>query len=464
MSSGSRKGETERGWHGAGPLIFEFAAEGAHPDPMESVTLPGHGPHQPVVQRNRAGEWSFRGPGGTVLQTAVDRHMENGNRTRATELLRELTIIEGWNLNAAEDLAVSTGAETTRIEREGIVRSIADRGLAALERAGFRWSRDKLDWYEIENRPFLRSRFQLAMIKERQGQGAEALRTCRDIERATRPEDPLGARYKVARLLTLAAEWEELSRLCARHADDPGVDAVMTCWVAAEMTGNCEAAADRMEDAMDLCPLAVSRVVRGGPSTPCDGRIRDRGGFDEANRHWNRCRAFYQTGSGRALRTRLAERSRAQREGGGAPHAWRRRSAEEMRNMADCQRRLMALTTFSARIRSDFRDLASRVETGAEPFETDCTQGRLGITRRRRDGATMRIEFLGGWNELLVETEPHGTVLRQGSAEFDQVEHEIKAWERSRTRAGQTGLCRHLATGRFRQNLGPRNRDAADVK
>ena len=292
------RGETERGWHGAEPLIVEFAAEGAHPDPMESVTLPGHGPHQPVVQCNRAGEWSFRGPGRTVLQTAVDRHMENGNWTRATELLRELTTVEGWNLNAAKDLAVSTGAETTRIEREGIVRSIADRGLAALERAGFRWSRDKLDWYEIENRPFLRSRFQMAMIKERQGQNADALRICRDIERATRPEDPLGARYEVARLLTLAAEWEELSRHCARH-----VDAVMTCWVAAEMTGNCEAAADRMEDAMDLCPLAVSRVIRGGPSTPCDGRDGYVvGGFDEANRHWNRYRAFYETEPGRALR------------------------------------------------------------------------------------------------------------------------------------------------------------------
>ena len=431
------RGETERGWHGAEPLIVEFAADGAHPDPMESVTHRGHGPHQPVVQRNWAGEWSFRGPGRTVLQTAVDRHMENGNWTRATELLRELTTIEGWNLNAAEDLAVSTRAETTRIEREGIVRSIVDRGLAALEQAGFRWGRDKLDWYEIENRPFLRSHFQMAMIKERQGQGADALGIYRDIERTTRPNDPLGARYEVARLLTLAAEWLALSRHCARLGDDSRVDAVMTCWVAAEMTGKDEAGIDRMEEAIDLCPLAVSRVIRGGPSTPRDDHKGYAvGGFDEANRHWNRYRAFYETESGRALRTRLAGRFHAQREGDGAPHAWRRRSAEEVRNMAEYRRRLMALTSVDAQIRSEFWDLVSRVETGAEPFEIDHAQGRLGISRRRQDGANMRIEFLGGWSALVVETEVHGKVLRQGIAEFDQVENEIKAWWRSESRAG----------------------------
>ena len=89
-----------------------------------------------------------------------------------------------------------------------------------------------------------------------------------------------------------------------------------------------------------------------------------------------------------------------------------------------------------AQIRSEFWDLVSRVETGAEAFDIGHAQGRLGITRRRQDGANMRIEFLGGWNALLVETEPHGAVLRQGSAEFDQVEYEIKAWERSGSRAG----------------------------
>ncbi len=68
----------------------------------------------------------------------------------------------------------------------------------------------------------------------------------------------------------------------------------------------------------------------------------------------------------------------------------------------------------------------------------------------------MRIEFLR-WNALLAETESHGTVLRQGSAEFDLVESEIKAWERSGSRAGWTGLCRHSATDCFRQNSQARN-------
>ena len=49
-----------------------------------------------------------------------------------------------------------------------------------------------------------------------------------------------------------------------------------------------------------------------------------------------------------------------------------------------------------AQIRSEFWDLVSRVETGAEAFDIGHAQGRLGITRRRQDGANMRIEFLGG--------------------------------------------------------------------
>lgn len=431
------RAETDPGWHGAEPLLVEFAADGAHPDPMESATLPGHGPHEPVVRRGWAGEWSFREPGRTVLETAADRNMEGGKWTRAAELLRELTTIEGWNLNAVEDLAVITGVGKTRIEREGIVRSIADRGLAALERAGFQWSRDKLNFFAIENRPFLRSYFQMAMIKERQGQSAEALRIYRKLERTTRPNDPLGARYEVARLLTLAAEWQALSRHCARLGDDAGVDAVMTRWVAAEMTGNGEASDDQMEDAMDLCPLAVSRVIRGGPNTPSDRRDGYVvGGFDEANRHWNRYRAFYETVSGRTLRTKLAGRFHARREGDGAPRAWRRRSAEEERNMAEYRRKLMALTSVDAQIRNEFWDLASRVETGTEPFEIDQSQGRLGITQRRSDGSTIRIELLGGWNTFFVETGPHGAIVKQVGADFEQVEDEIKAWERSRAHKG----------------------------
>ena len=104
--------------------------------------------------------------------------------------------------------------------------------------------------------------------------------------------------------------------------------------------------------------------------------------------------------------------------------------------MAEYRRKLMALTFVDAQIRSEFWDLASRVETGADPFEIDQTRGRLGITRRRPDGSTMRIEFLGGWNAFLVETEPHGAILRQGSAEFEWVENEMKAWERSRIGEG----------------------------
>ena len=75
-----------------------------------------------------------------------------------------------------------------------------DRGLGALERAGFRWRCDELNWYDIDNRPFLRSYFQVAGMKERQGQSAEALLIYRRIKRTTRPNDPLGARYAVARL------------------------------------------------------------------------------------------------------------------------------------------------------------------------------------------------------------------------------------------------------------------------
>ena len=75
----------------------------------------------------------------------------------------------------------------------------------------------------------------------------------------------------------------------------------------------------------------------------------------------------------------------------------------------------------------------------------------------------MRIEILGGWNALLVETGPHGTVLRQGSAEFDRVEYEITAWERSGSRAGWTGLCRHSSRDCFRQDLQARNLDVVCV-
>ena len=427
--------EAERGWVNAEPLLVMYAAEGAHPDPMEVHPLAGHGPHEPVAWQGWNGEWSFRGPGRSVLHEAADRYTEGGNWERATEVLRDLTTVEGWNLNAAEDLAASIGAQGTRLEREGVVRSIADRGLAALERAGFRWSRDRLNWYDIDNRPFLRSYFQSARMKERQGQAKEALRIYRRIQRTTRPSDPLGARYEVARLLTLAAEWRALARHCARLGEDVSAEAAMARWIAAEMTDETEAAEARMEESMNDCPLAVSRVIRGGPPTPRDGRSGYRVGvFDEANWHWNRYRAFYESEAGRTLRAQLATRFHARREGEGAPRRWRLRSAEAEQNMTYYRRRLMALASVDAEIRNEFWDLMSQIENGGQRAEIRAVYGKVSITRRESDGATMRIELVGGWKALIMETAPHGGIVMHASADFEQVVYEFKARERLRAR------------------------------
>ena len=429
------KTETERGWHGAEPFDVRYAAEGTHPDPMEIHPLPGHGPHEPVAWRGWTGEWSFRGPGRSVLHEAADRYAENGNWYRATEVLRELTTIEGWNLTAAEDLAASVDRQGMRLEREGIARSIADRGLAALERAGFRWSRHRLDWYDIDNRPFLRSYYHVARMKERQGQSKETLRIYRRIERATRPSDPLGARYEVARLLTLASDWKALARQCARLGEDADTEAAMARWIAAEMTGETEAAETRMEEAMQVCPLAVSRVIRGGPRTPRDGHGGYVvGGFDEANRHWNRYRAFYESEAGRTLRERLDTRFHARREGEGAPHRWRRRNAEAQCNMAYYRRRLMALASVNAGIRHEFWDLMSQIENGNQRAELRAADGTLSITRHETDSAAMQIELLGDWKALIVETAPHGGIVMRASMDFEQVVEEIKARERLKER------------------------------
>ncbi|MCY4667825.1 MAG: hypothetical protein OXC29_07540 [Rhodococcus sp.] len=429
--------ETEGGWHDAEPFEVRYAADGIHPDPMEGHPLSGHGPHEPVALRGWTGEWSFRGPGRSVLNEAADRYAENGNWYRATEVLRELTTIEGWNLTAAEGLAVSIDGPGTSLEREGIVRGIADRGLAALERAGFRWNRDRLDWYDIDNRPFLRSYYQVARMKERQGQTKEALRIYRWIERVTRPNDPLGARYEVARLLTLASDWKALARQCARMGEDAATEAVIARWIAAEMTGEVDAAETRMEEAMHACPLAVSRVIRGGGHTPRDGRDGYVvGGFDEANRHWNRYRAFYESGAGCTLRERLATRFHARRESEGAPHRWRRRNPAAEGNMTDYRRKLMALASINAEIRNEFWDLMSQIESGSQRAEIEVVDETVSITRHETDGMIMQIELLGDWKARMVETTPHGEIVMHATMHFEQAVDEIRARERVRARNG----------------------------
>ena len=423
--------QTEDGWHDAEPFEVRYATAGVHPDPMEIHPLPGHGPHEPVAGRGWAGEWTFRGPGASVLHKAADRYIENENWYRAVEILRELTTIEGWNLTAAEDLAQSLDGPGTKVEHEGIVRSIADRGLAALERAQFRWNRDRLEWYDLDNRPFLRSYYQLARMKERQEQAKEALQIYRRIERATRPYDPLGARYEVTRLLTLANDWKGLARHCTRLGETAGTDEAMAQYIAAEMSGDTEAAETHIEEAMLACPLAVSRVIRGGTHPLRNsGYGYVVGGFEEANRHWNRYRSFYESEAGHPLRERLATRFHARREGEGAPDRWRRRDPEAQRNMAYYRRRLMGLTSADAGIRREFWDLMSQIEYGNQQAKIRGTEDKLRITRHERDGATMEIELLGGWEALVIDTTPQGEIVMRATMDFEHLVTKIKTRER----------------------------------
>ncbi|MXZ81595.1 MAG: hypothetical protein F4Z15_09650 [Gammaproteobacteria bacterium] len=419
-------------WARAELLSVSFVGEGRLPHPLESRPLPGHGPHEPVARQLRTGEWSFRGPGRSLLDRAAYCYSEAGNWKRATELLRDLTTVEGWNLAAAEDLATSIGNQGTKLEREGVVRRIADRGLAALERAGFRWNRDRLDWYDHNNRPLLRSYYEVAMMKEQQGQESEALRIYRRIERATRPSDPLGARYEVARLLTLSGKWKELERHCTRLGKDADAETIIARWIAAGMNEMAEATQDRAEEAMNNCPLVVSRVIRGGPSTPEGVQDRYRvGGFDEANRHWNRYRTFYESVAGCRLREQLASRFHAQREGERSLQRWGHRTEEAERNMAHYRRRLMSLASVDATIRNEFWDLMGQIENGSQRSNITAADGII-ITRHETGGTIMRIELLGGWEALIEETMPDGTIVMEGTTDFEQLVDEIKANERFR--------------------------------
>ena len=383
--------ETGSEWGGAELRFVSFIGDVSLPHPLDTRPLPGHGPHDPVAWQQWEDDWSFRGPGRSVLDQAADRYIESGDWKRATELLRDLTTIEGWNLTAAEDLAESIGVLGTELEREGLVRSIADRGLAALEHAGFRWNRDRLDWYDYNNRPLLRSYYQVAMMKERQGQVNEALRIYRRIERTTRPSDPLGARYEIARLLTLSGKWKELERHCTRLDEDAGTEAIMARWIAAGMNEEAETTEDRAEEAMNYCPLAVSRVIRGGLPTPegDQGRYRIVGGFNEANRHWNRYRTFYESVAGCRLREQLASRFHARREGQGAPRQWVRRTAEAQRNMAHYRHRLMSLASIDANIRNEFWDLMSQLEDGSQCARITVDRDNVIITRRETQGKSI---------------------------------------------------------------------------
>ena len=159
-------------------------------------------------------------------------------------------------------------------------------------------------------------------------------------------------------------------------------------------------------------------------------KARNNSGFDEANRHWNRYRAFYESEAGRTLRERLETRFHARREGEGAPHRWRRRNAEAQRNMAHYRRRLMALASVDAGIRHEFWDLMSQIENGNKRAELRATDGTLSITRHETDGGTMQIELLGDWKALIVKTAPHGGIVMRASMDFEQVLEEIKARER----------------------------------
>lgn len=165
----------------------------------------------------------------------------------------------------------------------------------------FSWSRSKLEWGFLENRPFMRAYHALGLWFCQHGHYADAIDVFSKLL-AVCPNDNLGVRYMLPECWFGAGEPAKVVEHCQALGDDGGPDIQYSLGLALVMCGKVESAKQVLDGAVDHLPLIAKELLKKSHRRPAsynDGYI-SLGGADQAYDYWQRLGKYWR-GSDKAM-------------------------------------------------------------------------------------------------------------------------------------------------------------------
>jgi tetratricopeptide (TPR) repeat protein len=166
-------------------------------------------------------------------------------------------------------------------------------GLRAIP-AGFSWSKSRLEWSVLENRPFLRAYHGLGLwfLKHQHYRDAEQAFT-RIL--AVCPNDNIGVRYLLPECWLAQGDFESVVKHCQAQKGDSGPDIHYSMALAMVACGNAGAAKAVLEQACAHLPLVAKELLKKRHTRPVSAipGTLSWSGADQAYDYWQRMGKYW---------------------------------------------------------------------------------------------------------------------------------------------------------------------------
>lgn len=190
------------------------------------------------------------------------------------------------DIDAYHHLAMLYEATDRQVEAYLCSKEAVNIGLNAIPKK-FDWKKSKLDWHILENRPFLRAYHSLGLRYERMEKPELAIEIYSRMVSVC-PNDNIGVRLLLPRLLFETGDYLSVVRLCKDYEDDASPEISYSYPLALALMGESSKAKKLFEEAEKYTPLVAKELRKKRHPKPKDsspGYIT-LGGHDEAYAYW----------------------------------------------------------------------------------------------------------------------------------------------------------------------------------
>ncbi len=235
-------------------------------------------------------EWSFYDD---LIDISVHECLDNaielwedGKSEQAENLLKDIISKNPYHIDAYHHLSMLYEDGQLDFEAYLCCREAARIGLSAIP-DNFLWSKSKIEWSYLDNRPFLRAYHNLGLCLEKRNELKEAIAVFSNMLSLC-PNDNIGIRYTLPKLWFETGDILSIVRLCAEYQDDYSPELMYTYSLALVLLDEKEKAKSLLVDAKKSFPLVAKELKKKRhprSKSLLEGSIT-MGGADQAYEYW----------------------------------------------------------------------------------------------------------------------------------------------------------------------------------
>ncbi|MHC0443091.1 tetratricopeptide repeat protein [Flavobacterium sp. 3-210] len=260
---------------------------------------------KPIVQNYHDNNWEFINPKSidneevsTLFWNAVD-YIDN-NSLLAEKILKKLIAEHPYYIDAYIHLSIAFRTQGKDFESLLAAEKAFKLGIGCLPET-FDLKKDKIAWFNINNRPFLRACQNFGLechYHKKFSEAAEIYKLNLDLNE----EDHQGIRYLLLETLFAAEEYKKAEDLLHQHADDFSIEFKFGTVAIHILNGNFEQADKHLKEAIKTNLFFINEVLKSKHLKPLPYRIPGEPNFDagiptrsvqEAYDYWKRNEALY---------------------------------------------------------------------------------------------------------------------------------------------------------------------------